>query len=546
MMRRANNAPAEARALTRRGSYFAAEAWPVQDGELTRTTSSRRHLHAGWPECIYDGEYGSGEFSSEDSGKRFMDILRKLFEQHFRVPPTRVQPLQGELGGSGRKIIRLASDTQSAVGILYGVREENIAFLEFSQHFRRHGLPVPEIYAADLDEGAYLEEDLGDTTLFEFLSRNRSAANIAPEVVEAYRKTVAVLPRFQVQAGRDLDYSVCYPCGSFDGQSIAWDLNYFKYYFLRLAAIPFSEQALENDFRRLTEFLLSAPRDYFLYRDFQSRNVLLRNGEPYFVDYQGGRKGALQYDIASLLFDAKADLPPDIRQQLLDDYLDCLSGFLDLDREVFLHYYYAYVYVRIMQALGAYGFRGFYERKTHFLQSVPYALKNVRWLLHNVKLPIELPTLMAAFTSMLASEKLLGLASEAQNLVLRIFSFSFHSGAPEDNTGNGGGFVFDGRNLPNPGREERFKQLTGKDAPVIDYLNQQEGVHQFLASVFSLVDASVSNYQQRGFKNLMVSFGCTGGQHRSVFLAQQLAKRMRERSGLEVVVRHLELEKMGR
>jgi aminoglycoside/choline kinase family phosphotransferase len=475
-----------------------------------------------------------------------MDILRKLFEQHFHAPPTRVHPLQGELGGSGRKIIRLASDTQSAVGILYGVREENIAFLEFSQHFRRHGLPVPKIYAADLDEGAYLEEDLGDTTLFEFLSKNRSGANIAPEVVDAYRKTVAVLPRFQVQAGRDLDYSVCYPCGSFDGQSIAWDLNYFKYYFLRLAAIPFSEQALENDFRRLTDFLLSAPRDYFLYRDFQSRNVLLRSGEPYFVDYQGGRKGALQYDIASLLFDAKADLPPDIRQQLLEDYLDCLSGFLDLDREAFLHYYYGFVYVRIMQALGAYGFRGFYERKTHFLQSVPYALKNVRWLLHNVKLPIDLPTLMAAFTSMLASEKLLGLASEAQNLVLRIFSFSFHSGAPEDDTGNGGGFVFDGRNLPNPGREERFKQLTGKDAPVIDYLNQHEGVHQFLASVLSLVDASVSNYQQRGFKNLMVSFGCTGGQHRSVFLAQQLAKRMRERNGLEVVVRHLELEKMGK
>jgi len=207
-----------------------------------------------------------------------MDILRKLFEQHFHAPPTRVQPLQGELGGSGRKIIRLASDTQSAVGILYGVREENIAFLEFSQHFRRHGLPVPKIYAADLDEGAYLEEDLGDTTLFEFLSKNRSGANIAPEVVDAYRKTVAVLPRFQVQAGRDLDYSVCYPCSSFDGQSIAWDLNYFKYYFLRLAAIPFSEQALENDFRRLTDFLLSAPRDYFLYRDFQSRNVLLRSG----------------------------------------------------------------------------------------------------------------------------------------------------------------------------------------------------------------------------------------------------------------------------
>ncbi len=475
-----------------------------------------------------------------------MDVLKKLFEKHFHVTPERVQPLQGELGGSGRKIIRLVNGETSAVGILYGVREENFAFLEFSRHFRRYKLPVPEIYGEDLSQGAYLEQDLGDTTLFEFLAKHRTGATIAPEVVEAYRKVVAVLPRFQVEAGRDLDYSVCHPCGSFDAQSIAWDLNYFKYYFLRLAAIPFSEQALENDFRRLTDFLLGAPRDYFLYRDFQSRNVLLRNGEPYFVDYQGGRKGALQYDIASLLFDAKADLPPEVRQQLLDDYLDCLAGHLDLDREAFLHYYYAYVYVRIMQALGAYGFRGFYERKTHFLQSVPYALKNVRWLLHNVKLPIELPTLMAAFTSMLASEKLLGLASEAQNLVLRIFSFSFHRGAPEDDTGNGGGFVFDGRNLPNPGREERFKPLTGKDAPVIDYLNQQESVHQYLASVFSLVDASVSNYQQRGFKNLMVSFGCTGGQHRSVFLAQQLAKRMRGRNGLEVVVRHLELEKMGK
>jgi aminoglycoside/choline kinase family phosphotransferase len=475
-----------------------------------------------------------------------MDVLSKLFEQHFHALPTRVQPLQGELGGSGRKIIRVSNDAATSIGILYGVREENVAFLEFSRHFRRHGLPVPEIYAEDLSQGAYLEEDLGDVTLFEFLSKNRSGVNIAPAVVEAYRKVVDRLPRFQVQAGRDLDYSVCYPCGSFDQQSISWDLNYFKYYFLRLAGIPFSEQKLENDFRRLTDFLLSAPNDYFLYRDFQSRNILLRDGDPYFVDYQGGRKGALQYDIASLLFDAKADLPPEIRQQLLDDYMNALGGYLELDREAFLNYYYAFVYVRILQALGAYGFRGFYERKTHFLQSVPYALKNLRWLLHNARLPIELPTLMGAFTSMLASEKLQGLASEAQNLVLRIFSFSFHRGVPEDDTGNGGGFVFDGRNLPNPGREERFKPLTGKDAPVIEYLNQQESVHQFLASVFSLVDASVSNYQQRGFKNLMVSFGCTGGQHRSVFLAQQLAKRMRERSGLDVIVRHLELEKMGK
>ena len=475
-----------------------------------------------------------------------MDVLKTLFEQHFHSPPTRVQPVQADLGGSGRKIVRLANEEASAIGILYGVREENVAFLEFSKHFRRHGLPVPEIYAEDLDHGAYLEEDLGDTTLFEFLSKNRSGENIAPAVIETYRKAVAVLPRFQVEAARDLDYSVCYPCASFDRQSIAWDLNYFKYYFLRLAGIPFSEHALENDFNRLTEFLLTAPSDYFLYRDFQSRNILLGNGDPFFVDYQGGRKGALQYDIASLLYDAKADLPPDLRQQLLDHYLDSLSRFIKLDREVFLRHYYAYVYVRIMQALGAYGFRGFFERRAHFLQSVPYALKNLRWLLHHVRLPIPLPALMDAFKAMLASEKLQGLASEADNLAVRIFSFSFHQGLPKDETGHGGGFIFDGRSLPNPGREERFKTLTGKDAAVIDYLNQQESVHQFLAGVLSLVDSSISNYQQRGFKNLMVSFGCTGGQHRSVFLAEQLAKRLRNRNGLEVAVRHLELERLGK
>src|SRR5438094_9773186 len=302
-----------------------------------------------------------------------MDVLKTLFEQHFHSPVARVQPLQGELGGSGRSSIRLAGDKLSAIGILYDIREENVAFLEFSRHFRRHGLPVPEIYAEDLDHGAYLEEDLGDSTLFEFRSKNVAGESIAPHVVEAYRKVVAVLPRFQVEASRDLNYKVCYPNPSFDRQSIAWDLNYFKYYFLRVAGIPFNEQALEDDFGRLTEFLLSAPRDYFLYRDFQSRNVLLRNGDPFFVDYQGGRKGALQYDIASLLYDAKADLPPDLRQQLLDHYLDRLFSFIQLDREGFLRCYYAFVYIRIMQALGAYGFRGFFERRAHFLQSVPYA-----------------------------------------------------------------------------------------------------------------------------------------------------------------------------
>jgi aminoglycoside/choline kinase family phosphotransferase len=474
-----------------------------------------------------------------------MDVLRRLFEQHFQSPPERVMPLQGQLGGSGRVIARLAGAGHTAVGILYSVREENVAFLEFSRHFRRHGLPVPEIYAEDLGHGAYLEEDLGNTTLFEFLSASRSGHDIAPQVVEAYRKVVAALPRFQVEAGRDLNYKVCYPRASFDRQSIAWDLNYFKYYFLRLAAIPFNEQALEVDFTRLTKFLLGADHDYFLYRDFQSRNIMLRDGHPWFVDYQGGRKGALQYDIASLLFDGKADLPPDLRQQLLDDYLDCLAGSVDLKRDAFMEHYYAFVYVRILQALGAYGFRGFYERKPHFLESVPYALKNLRWLAEHVKLPVALPALLDALERMSSSEKLQHSAAPSTGLTVRIFSFSFHHSMPADESGNGGGFVFDARSLPNPGREEQFRSLTGRDQPVIAYLDRQESVHQFLSHAISLVDTSVANYRHRGFSSLMVSFGCTGGQHRSVYLAEHLANHLRGIAGIEVVVRHIELEKLG-
>jgi aminoglycoside/choline kinase family phosphotransferase len=486
------------------------------------------------------------------------EVLSNLFERHFGAPVVRVQPLQNQLGGSGRQIVRLIGTKSSAIGIVHNVREENVAFLKFSRHFRTHGLPVPEIYGEDLEHGAYLEEDLGDVTLFQFLSQNRSAEGIAGAAIEAYRQVLAILPRFQVEAGRELDYKFCYPRASFDRQSIAWDLNYFKYYFLRLAEIPFNEQALEQDFSRLSKFLLMTEHDYFLYRDFQSRNIMLRDGRTFFLDYQGGRKGALQYDVASLLYDAKADLPPQVREELLDYYLGQLSGFTRPDRAAFMRHYYAYVYVRIMQALGAYGFRGFYERKPHFLQSVPFALKNVGWLLDNVRLPVELPALMGAFRSMLLSEKLWRLAEQesAENRpaasgqsghpMIRIFSFSFHrGGVPKDETGNGGGFVFDCRCVLNPGREERFKTLTGKDAAVINFLDGQQSAQKFLSDTTSLVEASVSNYRTRGFENLMVAFGCTGGQHRSVYFAEQLAKHLRQRNSATVIVRHLELEKMN-
>ena len=494
-----------------------------------------------------------------------MDVLKRLFERHFGSPVVRVQPVQGQLGGSGRAILRLAGATGSAIGILYQGREENVAFLEFSRHFRHHGLPVPEIYAEDLDQGAYLQEDLGDSTLFHMLETNREGEKIAPEVIAAYRKVVETLPRFQVEAARGLNYKVCYPRASFDRQSIAWDLNYFKYYFLKLAGVAFNEQALEDDFGRLTRLLLSASREHFLYRDFQSRNIMIRGGAPSFLDYQGGRKGALHYDIASLLYDGKADLPPELRRQLLDHYLESLAHFVEMPRDAFMHHYYAFVYVRIMQALGAYGFRGFYERKPHFLQSVPYALKNLRWLLEHAELPIAVPTLLATFRDMAASEKLQNIAmvseagsreaagekpraaaEQAKPLTVRIFSFSFHQdGPPPDETGHGGGFVFDVRSVPNPGREERFKALSGKDAPVIEYLEAQESARRFLDNAISLVDASVKDYQQRGFGNLMVSFGCTGGQHRSVYMAEHLAEHLRDKAGVQVVVRHVELEKQA-
>jgi aminoglycoside/choline kinase family phosphotransferase len=533
-----------------------------------------------------------------------MDVLRRQFERHFGSPPQRIEPVQGGLGGSGRTIVRLANEQHSAIGVVNDVRAENVAFLEFSRHFHRLGLPVPEIYADDLKAGAYLQEDLGEVTLFDFLRQHRESAKarlatgvaadyVAPEVFEIYRRAVEVLPRFQVEAGLDLNYRHCYPRSSFDRQSIGWDLNYFKYYFLRLAGVPFHEEELEKDFGRLVRFLLTADRKYFLYRDFQSRNIMVRRGagavppsqvsvakdatrnlghlgqsnerQPWFIDYQGGRRGALQYDIASILFDAKADLPPALREQLLAHYLDALGEFLPLDREAFLRHYYAYVYVRVMQALGAYGFRGYYERKPHFLESVPYALKNVRWLLGNAELPIKLPALMAAFAAMTEAEPVKALepeltaeaaagaaaqgstsgptsAPEAAVLTVLINSFSFHRGPLADECGHGGGFVFDARALPNPGREERFKRLSGLDAAVIEYLKQQPGVEKFLSSTMELIEASVCEYQRRGFQHLMVSFGCTGGQHRSVYLAEEVAKRLDGRDGLRVVVRHRERE----
>lgn len=468
--------------------------------------------------------------------------LARLYQQWAKEPVQRIVEMQAH--GSDRKYYRLYGSTRTTIGVQNHDRKENIAFLTFSKTFFDAGLPVPEIYVEDIEQGMYLEQDLGDTTLFSLLAEKRQHNGFPDEIIRIYEKVVEHLPVFQIKAGRQLDYSVCYPRGSFDKQSMMWDLNYFKYYFLKLAKIPFDEQALEDDFQKFTDFLLLAERDFFLYRDFQSRNVMVHDGQPYFIDYQGGRKGALQYDIASLLFDAKADIPQEVRDHLLDRYIAAVQQHIPVDRQLFLQFYYGYVFIRIMQALGAYGFRGFYERKTHFLRSVPYAIRNLEWLLRTAELPVELPALSDAWARLVRSSALRQISDVNLKLTVRIHSFSFRRGIPVDEKGHGGGFVFDCRSLPNPGRLPEYTELTGNDQAVIDFFSKEEAVERFMASVRAIVDMTVSNYQERNFTNLMVTFGCTGGQHRSVHCANLLAVHLKDKPNIEIEVRHRELEFM--
>lgn len=461
--------------------------------------------------------------------------LRALYKKTFGREPESLEPLKAD--GSARRLFRLKDGQRSAIGAFGPDALENRAFLEFSRHFRSQKLPVPEIYAADEAQGVYLEEDLGSTTLFEYLSAERKGADLPRHVGDAYRKVLAWLPKFQAQVKAGLDLKFCYPRAGFDRQSIMWDLNYFKYYFLKLAKIPFNEAKLEDDFSKFADFLLEAPAEYFLYRDFQSRNIMLRGGEPWFIDYQGGRRGAAQYDLASLLYDAKADLQPETRDELRRFYLEA-SG---QDAAAFMLHYPAFVYIRIMQAMGAYGLRGFYERKTHFLASVPYAVRNIEWLLRNAELEAKVPELTACFKRIAASSALRQFGQTRLGLTVRVMSFSYKNGVPLDDRGHGGGFIFDCRALPNPGRHAEYAQLTGRDKPVMDFLLKEPEVSKFLENVYAITDMSVENYLSRNFTSLSVAFGCTGGRHRSVFCAEALAARVKGRYGATVELTHREI-----
>jgi hypothetical protein len=397
------------------------------------------------------------------------------------------------------------------------------------------------------------------------------------EIRKAYREVIQWLPKFQQATP---DYAKCYPRGAFDSQSMLWDLSYFKYYYLKLAGVAFNEQLLEDDFHTLTSFLLQAYGDFFMYRDFQSRNIMMHQGHPWFIDYQGGRKGALQYDIVSLLYDAKADIPPQMRDELLEYYLEQLDVNKMPGGQVFLKFFPAFVLIRILQALGAYGFRGYYQKKQHFLQSIPYALRNLELLMRK-PLNVKLPELMKVLTQMIIMGQIptgteLRTASgtphpkpiknmlsstvypgpgkipepgngvtendagREEHLTVSIHSFSYKKGLTVDTSGNGGGFIFDCRALPNPGRHEEYRDLTGKDREVIEYLQDEPDVAVFLNNVFTLVDQSVEIYIMRGFTHLMVSFGCTGGQHRSVYCAERLARHLKEKYSIRMLVTHRE------
>jgi aminoglycoside/choline kinase family phosphotransferase len=469
--------------------------------------------------------------------------LQKIFENHFGKVVTSFEMLP--LSGSYREYARLKSENISVIGAFNADVKENIAFLTFSRQLAESGVPVPEIYAVSEDKTLYLQEDLGSVTLFDFLSDVRKREGFSRTITDEYRKVLSVLPEIQVTAGNKIDYSVCYPRASFDKQSMLWDLSYFKYYFLKLAKIQFDEQLLEDDFERFAGYLLTAGNHYFMYRDFQSRNIMLKDGGVYFIDYQGGRKGALQYDLASLLYDGKADIPQQIRNELLEYYLDHLEKIIPVDRFEFMRFFRGFVIIRIMQAMGAYGFRGFYEKKEHFLKSIPYAIRNLQNLLPVLNLPVELPELVNVLYLLTQSETLKLIGQSRAKLTVTITSFSYKKGIPDDPSGNGGGFVFDCRAVNNPGRYPEFKFLSGKDPEVQQFLRDNSEMKWFLKPVKTLVEQSVKNYLERGFTHLSVSFGCTGGQHRSVFAAEKLALHLRNNFNVNVVLVHREQQNGG-
>lgn len=503
-----------------------------------------------------------------------MDKLIELYTEWAGAEPAGVEKLPVQ--GSNRAYYRLTdADGMSVVGCVGTSRDENHAFIYLARHFVKCRIPVPKLLAVSGDELRYLQEDLGKQSLFDAIRGGREAGGRYNQ--REKRLLVSVireLPNIQLRGARGLDWSNCYPQPEFDIDSVLFDLNYFKYCFLKPTELDFNELKLEANFRLFAKDLTSEPMDSFLYRDFQARNIMLdANDHPYFIDFQGGRKGPFYYDLASFLWQASAKYSFKLRRELVYEYYDALKNYTEVPSvRHFVNRLSLFVLFRTLQVLGAYGFRGYFERKKHFLDSIPPAIQNLRdvlkmgekvfpypYMLEMLRRLTELPRF--AQLEQPAVNRADGFRITAQNiyrahpqdgpatyskydgkgpLVVRVYSFSYRKGIPEDPSGNGGGYVFDCRSTHNPGRYEPYKKLTGLDEPVIRFLEDDGEILQFLESVYRLADHHVKRYIQRGFTSLMFSFGCTGGQHRSVYSAQHLAEHLHNKFGVEVIVNHRE------
>ena len=471
--------------------------------------------------------------------EEIVEAIRKLFKEFAHADADRIEKLPQS--GGDRIYFRMYTQSETYIATFNINVKENDTFIYFSKHFLKMGLPVPVIFAISEDRKMYIQSDEGQHSLLDVLE-NEGYTNVSYDL---YKKSLQQLAGLQINGDRELDYNRCLTAKEFGKQAIVSDLLYFKYYFLDTLKIPYDKQALLDDFETLSTYLNQTEQKYFLFRDCQSRNIMVKENQLHFIDYQGGMKGALQYDVASLLWQAKANLPEEWKNNLLEYYMDEVENVLDetFDRVHFKSQYNGYVLIRLLQVLGAYGFRGLFERKAHFLTSIPLALKNLRFFLHQNAVELNTPEFAKVLQLIISDRIITGFetvkATDDTPLVVKVCSFSYKKGMPADESDNGGGFVFDMRGILNPGRYEQYKYLTGRDKEVKDFLEQRTKMGDYLNNAFNIIDISVEDYIKRGFSNLMVSFGCTGGQHRSVYAADALARHLKNKYGVKVELFHL-------
>jgi len=470
-----------------------------------------------------------------------IDAISQVYKEWCGQEPAQVDVLPQS--GSDRRYFRLHNEKGETIIATHGLNvPENETFVYFSKHFQEKGLNTPKILKVGEDGTIYLQEDFGDISLLNILEKK----GFASEVYNLFRESLHQLARLHVFGDKDLDYQKCLTNKEFGKQAIMADLLYFKYYFLDALRKPYDKQKLIDDFEALSNYLTHTEYKYFMFRDFQSRNIMVKEDESvHFIDFQGGMKGAPQYDVASMIWQARANLPDEWKNNLLEDYMNSFESIIgaSIDRDVFRSQYNGYVLIRLLQVLGAYGFRGLFERKAQFLTSIPQALNNLRWFVENHSLGIVVPEFKKVLSICIEEEIIRRFtpvqANEETPLVVKICSFSYKKGIPEDTSGNGGGFVFDCRGIDNPGRHDIYKEIHGRDKPVMEYLERQTRMQDFLNSVFDIVDISVEEYIKRGFSSLCVNFGCTGGQHRSVYSADALARHLRNKYGVKIELCHL-------